>query len=93
MIRKLKLLAAACVPLALSCAWAQAQTVEVKDAWLRGTVPGQNATGAFMELTSKAEARLVAGASPAAGTVEIHNMKMEGGVMKMFAVETACRSV
>jgi len=87
MFRKLILLAAACLPLALSCAWAQAQTVEVKDAWIRGTVAGQKATGAFMEITSKAPARLVGVSSPAAGTVEIHGMKMENGVMKMFPVE------
>lgn len=86
MFRRLHLLAA-CALLALTCACAQAQTVEVKDAWVRGTVAGQKATGAFMEITSKAPARLVAGASPAAGAVEIHNMKMEGGVMKMFAVD------
>jgi copper(I)-binding protein len=87
MFRMSQFLAAACVPLAVSCAWVHAQTVEVKDAWIRGTVHGQQATGAFMDLTSKAPARLVAAASPAAGTVEIHTMKMEGGVMKMSAVE------
>jgi len=86
MFRKLILLAAACLSLALSCAWAQAQTVEVKDAWIRGTVAGQKATGAFMEITSKAPARLVSVSSPA-GTAEIHGMKMENGVMKMFPVE------
>jgi copper(I)-binding protein len=32
-------------------------------------------------------ARLVAASSPVAGVVEIHNMKMEGGVMRMFAVD------
>lgn len=64
-----------------------AQSVEVKEAWIRGTVPGQKASGAFMELTSKRAARLVAVASPAAAVVEIHSMKMEGGVMKMFAVD------
>src|SRR5215831_15997066 len=67
--------------------WAgAAQTVEVKEAWIRGTVPGQKGTGAFMEITSKRPARLVAAASPAAAVVEVHGMKMEGGVMKMFAV-------
>ena len=64
-----------------------AQSVEVKGAWIRGTVAGQKGTGAFMELTSKRAGRLVAAASPAAGAVEIHNMKMEGGVMRMFAVD------
>lgn len=66
---------------------ASAQPVEVKEAWIRGTVAGQKASGAFMSLTSRSPARLVAAASPVAGVVEIHNMKMEGNVMKMFAVD------
>lgn len=65
---------------------ANAQPVEVKDAWIRGTVAGQKATGAFMNLTSRAPARLAAVASPVAGAAEVHNMKVEGGVMRMFAV-------
>jgi copper(I)-binding protein len=50
-------------------------------------VQGQKATGAFMKLTSKAGARLVAVSSPVAGVAEVHEMKMEGEVMKMRAVE------
>lgn len=72
---------------ALWAASAQAQPIEVKDAWIRGTVGGQKATGAFMSLTSRAPARLVAASSPAAGAVEIHSMKMDGGVMRMSAVD------
>jgi copper(I)-binding protein len=64
-----------------------AQSIDVKQPWIRGTVHGQKATGAFMEITSSVPARLVAAASPVAGAVEIHNMKMEGGVMRMFAVD------
>ena len=64
-----------------------AQSVEVKEAWVRGTVQGQSATGAFMELTSKNNARLISASSPAAKTVEVHNMKVEGGVMKMYPVD------
>lgn len=60
--------------------------VDVKDPWVRATVPAQTATGAFMELTAKEDARLVAARSPVARTVEIHEMKMEGGVMKMRAI-------
>ena len=72
----------------LSSCPAAAQSVEVKGAWIRGTVAGQKGTGAFMEITSKVPARLVAAASPVAGVVEVHNMKMEGGIMKMFAVSS-----
>jgi copper(I)-binding protein len=63
-----------------------AQIVEVKDAWVRTAVPGQKATGAFMKITSNEGARLVGASSPAAGIAEVHEMKMEGNVMKMNAV-------
>jgi periplasmic copper chaperone A len=65
---------------------AQAQ-VEVKDPWVRGMVPAQKATGAFMRITSAAPAKLVGASSPAAGVVEIHRSTMEGGVMRMRPVE------
>ena len=57
--------------------------VDVKDAWARATVPGQKATGAFMKLTAKDGSKLVSASSPAAGVTEVHEMKMEGDVMKM----------
>ncbi len=60
--------------------------VDVSGAWVRATVPGQMGTGAFMTLTSKEAARIVGAASPVAGVVEIHEMAMDGNVMKMRAV-------
>ena len=71
---------------ALASASAFAQTVEVKDAWVRTSVPGQKATGAFMKITAKDGSKLVSASSPAAGVTEVHEMKMEGDVMKMRAV-------
>ncbi len=65
---------------------ALAADVDIKDPWVRGTVSGQQATGAFMTITSKSGAVLVGAASPAAGNTEIHEMKMDGGVMKMRAI-------
>ena len=59
----------------------------MSDAWARAVVPGQMATGAFMRLTAATDATLVDAASPAAKIVEIHEMKMEGGVMKMNAID------
>ena len=64
---------------------AAAQTI-VKDAWVRGTVPQQMATGLFAQITSKQGGRLVSAASPVAGVVEIHEMLMDGNVMKMRAM-------
>jgi periplasmic copper chaperone A len=72
--------------LAIITAPALAQ-VTVTDAWVRGTVPGQKATGAFMSITSATDATLVSASSPAAKVVEIHEMAMDGGVMKMRAID------
>lgn len=63
-----------------------AQTVEIKDAWVRATVQGQKATGAFMTLTAKNGASLIGVSTPVAAVAEVHEMKMEGDVMKMRAV-------
>ena len=63
-----------------------AADVKVGDPWVRGTVKGQMATGAFMTITASEAAALVSASSPVAGVVEIHSMKMEDGVMKMRAV-------
>lgn len=62
-------------------------TVEVQNAWARATVKGQMATGAFMTLTAKDGATLVGAASPVAGVAQVHEMKMDGGVMKMAEVK------
>lgn len=72
--------------LALSSTALFAQTVEVNDAWVRASVQGQMATGAFMKIKSKDGAQLVSVSSPVAGIAEVHEMKLEGDVMKMRAV-------
>jgi hypothetical protein len=77
--------AAALAVLAVAAAAASAQTT-VKDAWVRGTVEPQKATGAFMQITSAQGGRLVSAQSPVAGVTEVHEMSMEGNVMKMRAV-------
>jgi len=80
-------LRALCVSLlllpAVRGAWAQ---VTVADPWVRGTVAEQKATGAFMRLTAPVDSRVVEVRSPAAATVEIHEMTMENGVMRMRAM-------
>ncbi|MBX9834752.1 MAG: copper chaperone PCu(A)C [Burkholderiaceae bacterium] len=90
-----------CIAVALLAGAAQAQTaatapataatataaqVVVEGAWARASVPGQKATGAFMRLTAPEAMRLVRAQSPAAGVTEVHEMKMDGDVMKMRAV-------
>jgi copper(I)-binding protein len=72
--------------LALASLTASAQ-VTVSEPWVRATVPQQKATGAFMKLQSTQDAKLISAKSPAAGIVEVHEMAMDGGVMKMRAIE------
>lgn len=69
--------------LASTAAVAVQAQVRIADPWVRGTVPSQQATGAFMTIQAEQDVRLISGASPVAGVVEIHEMTMEGNVMKM----------
>jgi copper(I)-binding protein len=73
--------------LATLCAPLCAQTVEVKNAWVRSTVAAQTASGAFMEITSREAVQLVGVSTPVADSAEVHEMRMDGNVMKMRAVD------
>lgn len=57
--------------------------VAVKDAWVRATVGPQKVTGAFMQITSAQDTKLVAVQSAAAKKVELHTMEMDKDVMRM----------
>ncbi|WP_339938344.1 copper chaperone PCu(A)C [Undibacterium luofuense] len=74
-------LATACVTLSASA------EVVVSQPWVRATVPQQMATGAFMQLKSSQDSRLVAVATSAADRAEIHEMKMENQVMRMREID------
>ena len=80
---KLSMLAAIGV-LATQSAWAA--NISVTDAWARATMPGQKVSGAYMQIRSDADARLVGVSSPAVPRVEVHEMKMDGDVMRMRAL-------
>jgi periplasmic copper chaperone A len=66
------------------CAFAQPATVT--RAWVRASVPGQQGTGAFMQIAAPSGAQLVGASSPVAGIAEVHEMKLEGDVMRMRAI-------
>lgn len=57
--------------------------------WARATAPGAPVSGGYMKITNNGTASdfLVGGAADFAGKVEIHEMVMEGDVMKMRPVE------
>jgi periplasmic copper chaperone A len=69
-------------------AQSSAPTVQIRDAWIRGTVGGMRASGAFMFLKSPEDAALVGASSPAAKIVEVHEMRIDDKqVMRMRQVE------
>jgi len=71
----------------LLCASVFAQ-VTVSDPWVRATVPAQKATGAFMRVQSPTAARLVGVQADVAGRAELHEMAMDGQIMRMRRVES-----
>lgn len=67
---------------------AKVGSVEIENAYTRATVPGQMAAGGFMKIENKGKAdQLVSASSPVAGEVQLHEMAMEGNVMKMRQVK------
>lgn len=86
--------AAACLMLAALTGAVQVQAqapakadIKVSDVWVRSTVAAQKASGAFMQITSAQDTKLVGVSSPVAGTAEMHQMEMNGNVMKMRQVD------
>jgi len=56
--------------------------VDVRDAWVRPTVPGQTSSGLYARLSAPSGARLT-GVSVPVGDASVHEMKMDGNVMRM----------
>jgi copper(I)-binding protein len=65
------------------------KSLDVKAPFARATPPGAKSAAVFMTIENKGREtdRLLSAASPAAGIVEIHEMKMDGGVMQMREVK------
>jgi len=67
---------------------AKVGSVQIENAYTRSTVPGQMAAGGFMKIENKGAAdQLISASSPVAGEVQLHEMAMEGNVMKMRQVK------
>jgi hypothetical protein len=63
----------------------KAGSLEIKHPWSRATPKGAPVAGGYMTITNTGSApdRLVGGSTSGAGKFEIHEMSMDGGVMKM----------
>lgn len=62
-------------------------TLKVFDVWAKTTVPGGSVSAAYMHIKSGKPLKLVKAESPLTPTVEIHDMKMNAGVMEMKAID------
>ena len=71
---------------ALVASAAHAQ-VTVDKPWVRTTVAQQTTTAAYLTITSARGGKLVSASSPVAAAVDVHEMKMEGDLMKMRMVD------
>lgn len=74
--------------LAAGVVHAQPPTVTVHDAWVREPMGNRNMTGAFavVENTGAAPRAIVAASADISDKVELHEMKNEGGMMRMSPV-------
>lgn len=66
-------------------AWAA--QISVTDAWVRATMPGQPVGGAYMQIRSDADARLIGVSSSVVPRVEVHEMTMDDDMMRMREVK------
>ena len=63
------------------------ESVAIMDNWVRANAPGQSVAAAYMTLLSVQDSTMIKAEADIAGSVEIHSMKMENGVMKMRMLE------
>ena len=63
--------------------------IKIEDAYTRATVPGQQVAGGFLKIENKGNIadQLISASSPVAGEVQLHEMAMDGNVMKMRQVK------
>ena len=85
------------LPLLLSLLWAggalardyRLGAIEIGQPWARATPATAESGGGYLTLTNTGTTpdRLIAVKSPAAGKVEIHEMRMDGNIMRMRALD------
>ena len=65
-----------------------ARTLTITHPWSRETAAGQDVGGGFMVVVNAGGTpdRLLGGSTPAARSIEVHEMSMDGGVMRMRQV-------
>ena len=92
--RKLTLMSIVCLAMTACAATARAEDVKVGDlvisqAWSRATPSGAKIGGGYLTIENRGSApdRLIGGMADVAGKVQVHEMSMDNGVMKMRPVD------
>ncbi len=78
-----------CLPaLAAASGMAHAGSIDIQGGWVRATPNGARTGAAYLTIDNQggAEDRLTGGTTTAASTMQIHEMKVENGVMSMREV-------
>ncbi len=75
----------AAVAPAVHAADVTAGNLAIAQPWTRATPPGAKVAGGFMTITNngKEADKLLGGSATFAGHIEVHEMSMDGGIMKM----------
>jgi copper(I)-binding protein len=84
-----RFLALAAIALAAGPALAANKPIAVSDGWVRATPNGATTAAAYVTLTNRGQApdRLLGGETPAARSLQVHEMSMANGVMHMAEVK------
>ena len=75
-----------CVLIVFAMPAGAANSIVAKNVWARATAPGMTNAAVYMDVSSATDAALVGVASQAAAGAELHETRLEGGVMKMRPV-------
>lgn len=62
--------------------------ISIENAWVRASAPGQKVGAAYMTIKSNENIEMVYAETARAGSVEMHSMTMNNGVMKMRMLES-----
>jgi copper(I)-binding protein len=80
------LFAGAATLLSVSCLAQQPAAVTAQNAWARATTPGVSTGGVYVTLTSRSGDKLLSASTPAAAKADVHEMQMDGTIMRMRPV-------
>ncbi len=76
-------------PAGASTQWADMDSLQIEQAWARATPPSAKVGAGYLRIRNRSDrpARLIGAQAERASSVEIHNMSMQDGMMRMRRIE------